>query len=222
MCFLRRRRPIYARQRDGGSHRRRAAGIGLFIPLVLALCAAISWFLGNLSAQIAVSDATDIVTKTVNDSINSVIGRGVYGFDYFVSLEKDSDGGVTAITSDMAHINALSTDILNCVIESTDNGVISVGIPLGNLTGLNLLLNKGPDVKVQIIMLTSSRVDFRNEIVSCGINQAKYQLVLEVTIDIDILIPWGTESASTVTEVIVADTVIVGKVPDTYLNLTGA
>lgn len=222
MCFLRRRRPIYDRQHDGGSHRRRAAGLGFFIPLVLALCAAISWFLGNLSAQIAVSDATDIVTKTVNDSINSVIGRGVYGFDYFVSLEKDSDGGVTAITSDMAHINALSTDILNCVIESTDNGVISVGIPLGNLTGLNLLLNKGPDVKVQIIMLTSSRVDFRNEIVSCGINQAKYQLVLEVTIDIDILIPWGTESASTVTEVIVADTVIVGKVPDTYLNLTGA
>lgn len=167
----------------------------------------------------AVSDATDIVTKAVNDSVNAVIGRGVYGFDYFINLEKDADGSVTAITSDMAHINTLSTDILNSVIESTDNGVITVGIPLGNLTGLNLLLNKGPDVDVQIIMLTSSRVDFRNEVVSCGINQAKYQLVLEVTIDIDILIPWGTESTSTVTEVIVADTVIVGKVPDTYLNM---
>ena len=68
-------------------------------------------------------------------------------------------------------------------------------------------------------MLTSSKVDFRNEVVSCGINQTKYQLVLEVTINIDILVPWGTESAATVTEVIVADTVIVGKVPDTYLNM---
>ena len=219
MYFLRRRKPRYDRQQDGGSHRRRSCGAGFFILLVLALCAVVSWFLGALSAQMAVSDATDIVTKTVNDSINSVIGRGVYGFDYFVNLEKDSAGNVTAITSDMAHINSLSTDILNSVIESTDNGVITVAIPAGNLTGLNLLLNKGPDVNVQIIMLTSSRVDFRNEIVSCGINQAKYQLVLEVTIDIDILIPWGTESATTVTEVIVADTVIVGKVPDTYLNM---
>ncbi len=219
MYFLRHRRPRYERCSDGGNHKRKSAGPSLFVPLVLALCAAMSWFLGNLSAQMAVSDATDIVTKTVNDSINSVIGRGVYGFDYFVNLEKDADGNVSAITSDMTHINTLSTDILNCVIESTDNGVISVAIPIGNLTGLNLLLNKGPDVNVQIIMLTSSRVDFRNEIVSCGINQAKYQLVLEVTIDIDILIPWGTESASTVTEVIVADTVIVGKVPDTYLNM---
>ena len=219
MYFRRRRKPRYDRQSDGGRHRRSTAGTGFFVLVVLALCAAISWFLGNLSTQMAVSDATDIVTKAVNDSINAVIGRGIYGFDYFINLEKDSDGNVTAITSDMAHINTLSTDILNSVIESTDSGVITVGIPLGNLTGLNLLLNKGPDVDVQIIMLTSSRVDFRNEVVSCGINQAKYQLVLEVTIDIDILIPWGTESTSTVTEVIVADTVIVGKVPDTYLKM---
>lgn len=210
---------MYSRQADGGLHRRKTAGFGFIIAVILALCAAISWFLGNLSTRIAVSDATDIVTKAVNDSINSVIGRGIYGFDYFINLQKDSDGNVAAITSDMAHINTLSTDILNSVIESTDNGVINVGIPIGNLTGMNLLLNKGPDVNVQIIMLTSSRIDFRNEVVSCGINQAKYQLVLEVTIDIDILIPWGTESTSTVTEVIVADTVIVGKVPDTYLNM---
>ena len=213
MYFRRYRNQMHARQR-----RHRSAGVVAFAVAVLAMCVTVSWFLGKLSTQIAVSDATDIVTKAVNDSINEVIGQGIYGFDYFVNLDKDSDGSVTAITSNMAHINTLSTDILNSVIESTDNGVINVGIPFGNLTGLNLLLNKGPDVNVQI-MLTSSRVDFRNEVVSCGINQAKYQLVLEVTIDIDVLIPWGTESATTVTEVIVADTVIVGKVPNTYLNM---
>ncbi len=220
MCFCLRRRPRYSRRSDGGRHRRRGIGVlGVFLALIISLLAAASWFLADLSTQMAVSDATDIVTKTVNDSIKKVIGRGIYGFDYFINLSRDSDGNVTAITSDMAHINTLSTDILNSVIESTENGVINIGIPLGNLTGLNLLLNKGPDVSVDIIMLTSSRVDFRNEVVACGINQAKYQLVLEVTIDIDILVPWGTESASTVTEVIVADTVIVGKVPNTYLNM---
>lgn len=218
MYYRRRRRPSYVHSEDKGSHKRRPK-LGLFFPLVLILVAAISWFLGDLSTQMAVSDATDIVTKTVNDSINEVIEGGVYGFDYFVTLEKDAEGNVTAISSDMSHINTLSTEILNSVIESTDNGIIEINIPIGNLSGLNLLLNKGPDIKVDIIMLTSSRVDFRNEVVSCGINQAKYQLVLDVTIDIDILVPWGTESATTVTEVIVADTVVVGKVPNTYLNM---
>lgn len=219
MYYRRRRKPNYVHSEDKGRHKRRSK-LGILFPLMLlCLAGAISWFLGNLTTQMAVSDATDIVTKTVNDSINEVIGRGVYGFDYFVTLEKDAEGNVSAISSDMSHINTLSTEILNSVIESTDNGVIEIVIPAGNLSGLNLLLNKGPDVKVDIIMLTSSRVDFRNEVVSCGINQAKYQLVLEVTIDIDILVPWGTESATTVTEVIVADTVVVGKVPNTYLNM---
>lgn len=218
MYYRRRRKPNYVHSEDKGRHKRRSK-LGLFLPLVLILAAAISWFLGDLATHMAVSDATDIVTKTVNDSINGVIGEGVYGFDYFITLEKDEEGNVTAITSDMAHINTLSTEILNSVIKSTDNGIIRISIPAGNLSGLNLLLNKGPDIQVDIIMLTSSRVDFRNEMVSCGINQAKYQLVLEVTVDIDILVPWGTESATTVTEVIVADTVIVGKVPNTYLNM---
>ena len=218
MYYRRRRKPNYVHSEDKGRHKR-PSKLGLFLPLVLILVAAISWFLGDLATQMAVSDATDIVTKTVNDSINEVIGKGVYGFDYFITLEKDGEGNVTAISSDMTHINTLSTEILNSVIKSTDNGIIKINIPAGNLSGLNLLLNKGPDIQVDIIMLTSSRVDFRNEMVSCGINQAKYQLVLEVTVDIDILVPWGTESATTVTEVIVADTVIVGKVPNTYLNM---
>lgn len=219
MHFKRRRRISYeTADKNSGSHRRKAV-LCIFVPVIIMLIAAVSWFLADLSAQMAVSDATDIVTKTVNESIKTVISRGVYGFDYFVDLSKDAEGNVTAITSDMAHINTLSTDILNSVIESTENGVINIDIPLGNLTGLNMLLNKGPDVSVDIIMLTSSRVDFRNEVIACGINQAKYQLILEVTIDIDILVPWGTENASTVTEVVIADTVIVGKVPNTYLNM---
>ena len=137
MYFRRYRNQMHARQR-----RHRSAGVVAFAVAVLAMCVAVSWFLGKLSTQIAVSDATDIVTKAVNDSINEVIGQGIYGFDYFVNLDKDSDGSVTAITSNMAHINTLSTDILNSVIESTDNGVINVGIPFGNLTGLNLFATR--------------------------------------------------------------------------------
>lgn len=191
----------------------------LTLLIILSGLVFISLFLRDLSTRIAVSDAADIVTKTVNESITEVIGNGNYGADYFISLLSDGDGNVSAITSDMAHINLLSTQILNTVIASTDNGVIKVQIPAGNLTGLNLLMGKGPDVTIDIIMLTSSRVDFKNDIIPCGINQSKYQLMLEITVDVDVIVPWGTESARTVTEVIVADTVIIGKVPQTYFNM---
>lgn len=216
--YSRRKKPKYVYSSDIKSNGKRLK-ISPFLIIVFVLLLISSTLLKNLATKMAVSDATDVVTKAVNDAINEVIGNGEYGFDYFISLEKDSAGDISAVTSNMAHINLLSTEILNTVISSTDNGVLSIKIPVGNLTGLNLLLNKGPEIETEIIMLTSSRVDFKNEIESCGINQAKYQLILEVTIDIDILVPWGTQSTSTVTEVIVADTVIVGKVPDTFLNL---
>lgn len=216
--YSRRKKPKYVYSADIKSNEKRLK-FSPFLIIVFVLLLISSTLLKNLATKMAVSDATDAVTKAVNDAISEVIGNGEYGFDYFISLEKDSAGEISAVTSNMAHINLLSTEILNTVISSTDNGVLSIKIPVGNLTGLNLLLNKGPEIETEIIMLTSSRVDFRNEIESCGINQAKYQLILEVTIDIDILVPWGTQSTSTVTEVIVADTVIVGKVPDTFLNL---
>ena len=62
-------------------------------------------------------------------------------------------------------------------------------------------------------------MEFNNSVVTAGINQTKHQINLEVMVDIDILIPWATESARVTTEVLIADTIIVGQVPETYFNL---
>lgn len=211
------RRPRYTY--TDGEYKRKKRNFIWLVPIIIAAVIILSsLFLDEISTQIAVSDACDIVTAAVNDAVSKVIREGNYNYDYFVSYEKDSSGKIKAISSNMANINLLSTEILNTVIESTDNGVLHVSVPAGNLSGINLLLGKGPDITVDVIMLTSSKVDFRNEIESTGINQTKYQLYLEITMDIDVLIPWGTESATTVTEVLISDTVIVGDVPSTYLD----
>ena len=172
-----------------------------------------------MSTQIAVSDASDIVTVRINNAISQIMKNEDYSGDYFVSFEKTDGGEVTAISSNMARINALSAHILDQVVGATENHTLTVEIPIGNLTGISLLMGRGPKVPVQIIVLTSSRVEFNNNIISAGINQTKHQINLEVIVDIDVLIPWETESAQVVTEVLIADTIVVGRVPDTYLNM---
>lgn len=136
----------------------------------------------------------------------------------FVSLDKNEAGEITAVSSNMARINALSAEILERVVGATENRRLNVSVPLGNLTGISLLMGRGPGVPEEIIMMTSSRVEFQNNVVTAGINQTKHQINLEVIVDIDILIPWSSESAQVVTEVLIADTVIVGQVPDSYVN----
>lgn len=190
--------------------------------LLMSLClffTGASMFLKNISCRIAVSDACDIVTEQVNAVIAGIMAEEDNERETFVSMEKNRDGEITAISSNMARINALSAEILDRVVGATENRTLDIRVPLGNLTGISLLMGRGPGVPVEIIMLTSSRVEFQDHVVTAGINQTKHQLNLEVIVDIDILIPWGTESAQVVTEVMIADTVIVGKVPGTYLNM---
>ena len=193
--------------------------VWLFAAALCLFLSGAAMFLKNISCQIAVSDASDIVTQQINNAVAEIMSEGNYVGDYFVTFEKTDSGEVTAISSNMAKINALSAEILDRVVGATENHTLTVKIPAGNLTGVSLLMGRGPDVPVQIIVLTSSRVEFNNSIVTAGINQTKHQINLEVIVDIDILIPWESQNAQVVTEVMIADTIIVGKVPDTYLNM---
>ena len=199
-------------------HRRRRATALLILLALAGFLLAGMLYLKRISSQIAVSDACDIMTMEVNAAITQVLEEGDYDADWFVRFEKNEAGEVTAISSNMTHVNALSATLLDRVIGLTGNRNITVSIPAGNLTGLSLLMGRGPGIPVEIMVLTSSHVEFRNNIVTAGINQTKHQIILLVIVDIDVLVPWGTESAQVCTELLIADTVVVGQVPETYLN----
>lgn len=176
-------------------------------------------YLRELSCDMVLSDAVDLMTLCVNDTINRTLAGRDYGYDYFVTIDRDESGAVTAIKANMARINALSSELLSDIVEAADRGELSLSIPIGNILGSSLLLGKGPDIPVDITLLTSSRVDFKNELSAAGINQTKHEMKLDVVVDIDVVLPWRTVSTQVVTEILIAETVIVGEVPQTYLNM---
>lgn len=176
-------------------------------------------FLRRISTEIAISDAIDAVTLDVNSAINYRMTTEDMSYDRFVTLDKNDTGLVTAIKTNMSEINALSSNMLTDIVGKGDMRILELEIPIGNLLGSSLLLSKGPEIPLEIVMLTSSRIDFRNDITSAGINQTKHRIIFEVTVEIDIILPWEISTSQVVTEVIVAETVIVGTVPETYVNL---
>ena len=219
-----RRRPRRRYQENGSGfppkpvRRKGIAALFVLVALLLFMASA-TLYLKDISSEIAVSDASDAVTVSINNAIADIMRDGDYSADYFVTFEKSETGEVTAISSNMARINALSAKILDRIVGATDTHMLTVNIPVGNLTGVSVLMGRGPKVPVKIITMTSSRVEFNNSIVTAGINQTKHQINLEVIVDIDILVPWGSETTQVVTEVLIADTVIVGQVPGTYVSM---
>lgn len=215
------RRPLYIDLHVPAMDRR-AKTVLIFL-LILAVIFAVTvraaLYLRQLSSEMVISDAIDLVTLSINDAITKKLTDENYDYDYFVTVKYGEDGSVVAVSTNMARINAFSSELLRDIVNASDSGQLSLSIPVGNLLGSSLLLGRGPEIPVDITMLTSSKVDFKNELVAAGINQTKHQIKLDIIVDIDVILPWKTMSTQVVSEILVAETVIIGDVPQTYLNL---
>ena len=197
-----------------------ALRIALLVLLPALLAAAL--FLRSLIRDIAISDARDAVTLAVNGCVSRMMRENAYDYDYFVTLEKDAAGNITAITTNTNHINVLSSEIVAEIARAADSEVIRIGIPIGNLFGSNLLMGRGPQIPVEVLMLTSSFVRFDSDLISTGINQSRHVVKLKAAVDVDILIPWSSIRTTVESDVLIAETVIVGRVPDTYVKISEA
>ncbi len=194
----------------------------LLIVLVLALAAAVAVVCGfifrSLVTDVAVAAAKEAVGISINGIVKDVMTDGDFDSSRLVTVEKDARGSVTSITTNVAAVNMLAAEILDAAIASTEKDVITVGVPLGDLTGSALFLNRGPSIPVKVTMLASSVAGFRSELTGAGINQTRHQILLDIRVDMSLLMPWRTVSTSLETEILVSETVVVGGVPETYMN----
>ena len=174
MLNRRRRRPLYVDVHLPPMRRRTKLAIVLVLIAAVLVSVGIrgAVYLRELSCSMVLSDATDLMTLCINDTISRKLASEDYDYDYFVTLEHDAEGSVTAVRANMARINAMSSELLSDIVKAADGGELSLEIPIGNLLGSSLLLGRGPDIPVDITMLSSSRVDFKNELVSAGINRS--------------------------------------------------
>lgn len=207
------RKPFFTRRE------RTALAILTLLSAVIAFTIPAIRYFRTLTGAMAVSNASDTITKSVSDIVNNKMREIAPQQREYVTFLRDVDGEVSAIVTNTSEVNILSSELLNAVVEASDKGDLDLHIPLGNLLGLSFLLGKGPDIPVKITMLTSSRVNFRNALSDAGINQTRHQLLLQVVVDVDVLLPWEISSASISTEVLVAETIIVGHVPETYVTM---
>ena len=170
-------------------------------------------------AQTQVKNSTSDLT---NDAIARQIASGEIQYDRIVFFEKDLDGRITALKTNMTEVNRLKTDILNIIndeILALDTS--DIGIPLGSLFFPELLSGKGPAIPVHILSIRNSDANFVSHFSQAGINQTLHRLNMEVSIDVAVLVLGQTSSFTMTSEVVVAETVIVGDVPQTYLQTGG-
>ena len=183
------------------------------------------WFRARYHDTIRTLAQTQVINSTsdlINDAIDRQIETGNIQYDRIVFFEKDLDGRITALKTNMSEVNRLKTDTLNLIndeILALDTQ--DIGIPLGSLFLSEFLSGKGPVIPVQILSIRNSDGSFVSDFTEAGINQTLHQLNMQVTVDVSILVLGKTESFQVQSQVVVAETIIVGQVPDTLLQTGG-
>ena len=170
-------------------------------------------------AQTQVKNAS---SDLINDAIDRQISNGTIQYDRMVYFEKDLEGKITALKTNMSEVNRLKTDLLNLInaeILAMDSD--HLGIPMGSLVLPELFAGKGPMIPVQIITIRNSEAGFFSDFSQAGINQTLQKLNMQVSVDVSVLVLGEVSDFTISSQVVIAETVIVGQVPDMFLQTGG-
>lgn len=222
-----RRTNLYRRMRLFTARRRSVrGGPALFIlflaagALIVLLVAAA--YMKPLLNDMAVARVSNAATRAINETVNAELDEGEISYEKLISFEKDADGKITALRSNMAETNRLqSRIIINLVERISETNTADLNIPIGNLTGISLLSGRGFRIPVRILSVSSASASFANQFTSAGINQTRHQIILNIKVQISILVPGFSTSATVEQQMNVAETVIVGSVPQSYTFFSG-
>lgn len=198
-----------------------------FLLIALALfCLLLAFFrykYANAIKQLAETQVRNITSDLINDAIDEQIEIGTIQYDRMVYFEKDLNGKITALKTNMSEVNRLKTNILDLIndeILAADSS--NLGIPIGSLIFPELFSGRGIQIPVTIHSVSNSDASFTSNFSEAGINQTLQQIIMDIQIDVTVLVLGKTNSFTISSHIVVAETVIVGQVPNTYFQAGGA
>lgn len=168
----------------------------------------------------ASSQATNLMTQAISTAVDNCLQENDMNYGDFVTIVTDSAGKVTSLTSNTAANSRFKRQVVEAVTRQL--GTLSsdaLSVPLGTLTGQLLLSGVGPSVRVRVDSVGDVTADYTNSFTSAGVNQTLHRVSLDITATIYLFLPGGILPVSVSSCICVAETVIVGETPDTYLNL---
>ena len=159
------------------------------------------------------SIAITVSNKAIDDVMEDI------EYEDLIKFDKDADGKIIALKSDVVEMNNISSEIATKIQSMYDElEDIYVYVPLGNFTGNNFFAGHGPDIKVRVIPVGTVNTEFKTEFISAGINQTRHRVYLGVVCTMRVVAPFASQNVVVDNSVTVAETVLIGEVPEFYTN----
>ena len=187
--------------------------------LLLALLTAAWLRLEPAIEDMAAARVADEASDLIAEAITAQMERDGVCYDSVVSLEKDAQGRLLALRTDMNRLNRLRNETLSIINERLTGGDESeLGVPLGSVFLPALLSGKGPRLPVRVLTVSNCDAEFYSGFREAGINQTLHRITMQVAMNVTLLTPAGTQTVRVDSGVVVAETILIGQVPQTLIR----
>lgn len=197
-----------------------------FLFAIIAIVIVFNSFLYLLQKRIfpTVLDIAEIVMrseaiKVINEETMRVYEEN-FNYDDIVKIEKDSDGNITMIRSDTIKQNKLTAEVVLACNERLQNlGEIGTKVPIGYITNNVFFYRVGPKIEVKMEQIGNINTSYDSVFESAGINQVRHKIYLDIEVKMRLIVPLASKDIELSSEIPVSETIIVGKIPDTSVNI---
>jgi sporulation protein YunB len=171
--------------------------------------------------ELSEANARSLTSRLVVRSVSEVMSETTE-YESIVQITKDAGGKIQMLHADAQRINALTRGIVQRVQEHIrEVGESGAEVPIGSLTGIPLFSGRGPAIHVKFIPVGSISCRYRSDFSAAGINQTLHKINADIVAQVDVVMPGGNRSVTVTTEVLIFESILIGEVPDTYLQVTG-
>lgn len=193
-----------------------------FLTVLLVGCCLLSWGFANMTPiliSMAEARARQLAVEAMNEAIAEVMGSSTTYSD-LMKVSTDQNGRISMLEANAITMNDIASRAALAAQNKLDQVVgQGVSIPLGSALGVSLFSGSGPEIRVSVVPVGSVTTRFVTSFESAGINQTRHEISLEASVLMRIVIPAGSNSVSVSTYVPIAESIIVGDVPESYVHV---
>ena len=168
---------------------------------------------------LAETKAMELANRSINKAVGDIVKDRI-NYSDLIYTKLDSQGKISMIQSNSVLMNQVASDVaLEIQNELKQVKTTTSYIPIGTALKSPILAKYGPQLKVSIQPIGTVSVDFKTSFESAGINQTRHTIYLEVKTQVKVVIPLTTSTKEVKSQIPICETIIVGDVPESYVNV---
>ena len=192
--------------------------IAVLLLILIGLVLYINLVVNPIILQTSEAKVHALTQKAVGSAIYEIVSEeDVY--DSLITINKDKEENITMITANSVQINLLARKLSRLAQSNLDTiGHQGIDIPIGTFSGLPILTGRGPAVSISITPIGAMSTKFQSEFKAAGVNQTLHKIYVNLSANVSVVLPTANQKITTNTQVLVCESIIVGRVPDAFLN----